>query len=73
MKTIVQLAKEHKLRPGTLSVRLWTAGIECSSYKTIRGRALKQFDAKKVAQIRAYLKMNPVRRKAGRPKKERKP
>lgn len=71
MKTLVELAKEMKVKPSTLSVRLWDADIKCTKYGVENGKTLKLYDASAVKKVKNYLAENPVRKKAGRPLKSR--
>lgn len=67
MKTLIDIAKECRIKPKTLGFRLWSAGIECTKYGVVNGRTIKHYDAAAVRRIREYLNGKPVG-KVGRPR-----
>lgn len=69
-KTLRQIAKEQGIKSTTLNSRLWHSGIEQSAYVTIKGVLYRVFNEGAEQRILDYLKKNPIRPKAGAPRKK---
>lgn len=65
MKTVKLIAKELRVNPSTLAIRLLDAGIEPTKRKDVDGVLVKQYDAAAFRRIVKYLKDDPIGKKPG--------